>query len=80
MMGDMQNRRPFMSKQGYVGLGPASMRQRDVICVLFGAQVPYVLRDIEDGEYNFVGEAYCDGIMDGEIMEGARPMEVFKLC
>lgn len=77
MMDDMQNRRPFMSIKGYVGLGPAHLQPGDIICVLLGARVPYILRPHENGGFVLVGEAYCDSIMDGEIMEGNPRMETF---
>jgi hypothetical protein len=78
-MDDMRNRRPFMSRKGYVGLGPAIMLPGDLICILFGAQVPYILRPSHDGKHTFVGEAYCDGIMDGEFMENSPPGEIFVI-
>jgi hypothetical protein len=45
------------------------MQSGDIICVLLGARVPCVLRSV-DGGFKLIGEAYCDGIMDGEIMNG----------
>jgi hypothetical protein len=77
MMGDMRNRRPFMSTQGYVGLGPASIQSGDIICVLLGAKVPYIFRAVDGGGFKLIGEAYCDGIMDGEIMNGTPLKETF---
>jgi hypothetical protein len=35
-MGELWNRRLFMSEQGYVGHWPARMQSGDVICVLLG--------------------------------------------
>jgi hypothetical protein len=51
----MHNRLPCRSKQGYVGLGPANMLPNDIICILMGAQVPYVLRPVESHRYRLVG-------------------------
>ena len=79
MMGDMQNRRPFLSQRGYVGLGPADMQPGDIIYVLLGSTVPYVLRPSGSSCFTFVGEAYCDGVMDGEIMEDAPREEVLSI-
>lgn len=56
------------------------MQVGDTICILFGANFPYVLRRSEDGgSYTFVGEAYCDGIMDGEFMETDPREEFFNI-
>jgi hypothetical protein len=66
-MNEMRNKRPYLSKNGYVGMGPVTTIPGDVIVVLIGAQIPYVLRPEGQGRFTFLGEAYCDGIMDGEI-------------
>lgn len=79
MMGDMQNRRPFLSQRGYVGLGPANMQPGGIIYVLLGATIPYILKPSRSSCFTFVGEAYCDGVMDGEIMENAPQEEVLSI-
>ncbi|KPM44798.1 hypothetical protein AK830_g1717 [Neonectria ditissima] len=66
-------RRFYMTDTGYMGLGNHNMKEGDVIAVLFGLMVPCVLRprghSTEDG-YEFIGEAYFHGMMDGEAREG----------
>jgi hypothetical protein len=48
-------------------------RPGDIIAVLAGGNVPYVLRPgTEIGEYELIGECYVHGIMDGEIFNGKR--------
>ncbi|KAH8592030.1 heterokaryon incompatibility protein-domain-containing protein [Bisporella sp. PMI_857] len=79
MMDTQKNRRPFVSSKGYIGLGPADMQAKDIICLFLGAKFPYILRSRKDGGFLFVGEAYCDGIMDGEFMDQNPVMETFKL-
>jgi hypothetical protein len=76
----MRNRRLFMSMKGCVGLGPAYMQPGDIICILCGAAFPYVLRKQEDRRFVLVGEAYCDGNMDGEFMEGIPKKETFFIA
>jgi hypothetical protein len=66
-MNAMRNKRPYVSQKGYVGMGPASTQPGDVIVVLMGGCVPYMFRPRGEGKYFFLGEAYCHGIMDGEI-------------
>jgi len=58
----------FTTSRGYMGLGPNAMQTGDVVCILFGCKVPYVLRPV-DGHYLLVGDAYIYGIMDGEAMQ-----------
>lgn len=57
-------RRLYRTYSGYVGVGPARTRPGD-------ASVPLVLRRAgDDGAWAYVGEAYCDGLMDGEALGG----------
>lgn len=79
VMGNMHNRRPYISKQGYVGVGPISMLPGDAICILLGAQLPYILRKAEARFYKLIGEGYVHGIMDGEYMEKTPERERFIL-
>jgi hypothetical protein len=61
----------FMTGKGYFGLGPQTIAKDDVICVLYGCQVPVVLR--KDGEnYRLVGECFVLGPMNGEAIEWVK--------
>ncbi|CZR59537.1 uncharacterized protein PAC_09431 [Phialocephala subalpina] len=62
-------RRMFWTARGYLGIGPASMAVGDAICVLFGGHVLYVLRSVDTGIYECIGECYVHGLMDGEVFE-----------
>ncbi|KAM7197138.1 hypothetical protein V8F33_005797, partial [Rhypophila sp. PSN 637] len=66
----MTAKRPFRKNlNGYVGMGPHLAQPGDVVVLLCGARMPYMLRPAPDhgvGYYQFLGEAYCHGIMDGE--------------
>jgi hypothetical protein len=64
------NRRFFRTEKGYFGLGPDVIRVGDRCCVLFGSQVPHILCQIpESAQYVLVGEAYINGLMDGEAIK-----------
>lgn len=63
-----KNRRAIVSREGLQGIGHANTRPGDVICVLLGVQVPFILRPIEQG-WSLVGECLVGGIMDGEAVE-----------
>lgn len=77
----LRKKAPFLTRRkGYVGMGPLQLQKGDVIVVLFGSRVPYALRPCgEPGRKRFklIGEAYCDGVMDGELL--GHPTEPFYL-
>ena len=50
------NRNFFATTKWYMGLASPAAQGGDVICILTGAEVPYVLRPIEDGYYKMIGE------------------------
>ncbi|KAK5044903.1 hypothetical protein LTR84_010275 [Exophiala bonariae] len=60
------NRRIIRTKNGDVGIGPAATEIGDVVCVLFGASMPLVLRPIES-HYVLVGECFMLSLMYGDL-------------
>lgn len=62
-----QGRSIFISETGYCGLLPEHAKEGDCLCVLFGCDVPVVLRKAGDF-YTFIGECYIQGLMDGEAI------------
>ncbi|KAK4443692.1 heterokaryon incompatibility protein-domain-containing protein [Podospora aff. communis PSN243] len=78
------NRRFFVTKKGYMGIGPTYMEKGDVVAVLFGGPTPYVLRPTAgEGEHLFLGECYVDDVMNGEALtllaKGRRETQWFSL-
>jgi hypothetical protein len=69
----MSGKRPFLTKKGHLGMGPPMMMSGDVVVVLMGSRIPFVLRPGEHGNFAFTGDAYCDGVMDGELINQVRP-------
>lgn len=61
--------RLFRTKEGhFIGKGPQSVEVGDEICIIPGAQVPFILRKIPGIEkWRFVGQTYVHGIMHGEV-------------
>ncbi|KAI0529986.1 heterokaryon incompatibility protein-domain-containing protein [Xylaria digitata] len=47
-------------------------QQCDRICILTGGETPYMIRPTEYGRYRLIGEAYVDGVMDGEALGDAK--------
>ncbi|KAL7895477.1 heterokaryon incompatibility domain-containing protein [Trichoderma sp. SZMC 28014] len=77
-------RRLYRTRTGYVGLGPAEMEAGNSLVIFHGGTTPHILkkRDTQCGsdEYQYLGEAYCDGLMDGEIFkEDSKSERMFIL-
>jgi len=52
-----------------LGLAPRKAREGDIVCIFYGCSVPVLLRKIRKREeYEFVGECYLHGMMDGEAV------------
>lgn len=66
-------RKLYRTSAGYVGLGPAEMETGNSLVIFHGGTTPHILKKLdsqcETDEYQYLGEAYCDGLMDGEIFE-----------
>ncbi|KAF5253710.1 hypothetical protein FANTH_1402 [Fusarium anthophilum] len=60
--------RLFKTASKDFGIGPVDMKIGDKLCVLFGAEVPFILRPKGDG-YLVVGECYVYDLMHGEILD-----------
>ena len=72
-LGPTRGRVMFASTVGYLGLAPRGTLQGDVIFVVRGAAVPYIMRP--QGRYfELIGEAYCQGVMGGEALDMAGLM------
>jgi Heterokaryon incompatibility protein (HET) len=62
-------RRFFETANGYMGLALGAAAVGDDVCLFLGGSVLYVLRKKEDGPYEFMGECYTHGLMDGEALK-----------
>lgn len=65
-----------MASNGLCGLCPWTAREGDVVTLLSGGSVPYLLRlapqdttGPDEQRYELVGECFVEGIMNGENME-----------
>lgn len=69
-----EGRRMFRTTDGGLGLAPSRAKPGDIVCVLLGGDVLYVLRsssERETSEYQFVGECYLHSMMDGQALGGS---------
>ncbi|KAH7063950.1 hypothetical protein BKA63DRAFT_526506, partial [Paraphoma chrysanthemicola] len=70
----------FITQKGRIGIGPPNTREGDTVWVLAGGRVPFVLRSAGNkfsqrqvaGEYMFVGDAFVQGVMDGEFISNRQ--------
>ncbi|KAG5745299.1 hypothetical protein H9Q70_012013 [Fusarium xylarioides] len=67
-----RSRRFARTDMGLVGYVPMRARKGDLVVVLYGSKVPFVVREKEHGRYSLVGECFMDGIMRGEGMRFAK--------
>ena len=75
----ISGKRFFTTRQGFIGLAPSRTAPKDVVCILKGATVPFILRQAGE-RYVLVGECYCHGIMYGEAMQTKDiPMREFSI-
>lgn len=56
--GPQYSRKFFVTENGRMGIGPQAARKGDVIYVLLGGEVPYLLRPDSEGRHEMLGEWY----------------------
>jgi heterokaryon incompatibility protein (HET) len=63
------SRKTFFCTNGEgFGVGPTHVENGDIVSVLFGSEMPYVLRPCKD-HFHLIGWCFVHGIMDGEIVQ-----------
>ncbi|KAL0930531.1 heterokaryon incompatibility protein [Colletotrichum truncatum] len=65
----------FKTLKGMLGLGHVDVQVGDVVTLIWGVNSPIILRQREQLGFYFKGDAYVDGIMNGEFL-GTEPKEV----
>lgn len=76
----------FGTDSGHLGLGHKGFHVGDLVCILFGGEVPFLLRPVtppSDLElYQLLTECYLHGVMDGEALAdtGEYARETFSVC
>lgn len=67
----------FTTADGVIGLCPWTAKKGDVIVLLFGGKIPYLLRSQpSSAEFSFVGECFVKGIMHGEFLREQQEKRV----
>jgi hypothetical protein len=63
--------------EGRLGLAPNNAKEEDTVCIFYGCSVPVLIRKIKKREeYEFNGECYLHGLMDGEAVGDSRKAEL----
>ncbi|KAK4169920.1 HET-domain-containing protein [Cladorrhinum sp. PSN259] len=69
----------FLTKRGYMGLGPPRMKLGDTVAVFLGGQAPFIVRQGSRNRYRLIGQCYVHGIMDGEALGMRSGMKMDKM-
>ncbi|KAK5651242.1 hypothetical protein OQA88_12650 [Cercophora sp. LCS_1] len=72
--------RPFVTANGYLGIGTSALRQNDMVVLIPGIRAPWILRGVAGGKARLVGPAYVHGIMRGEWMTTSPRLKQFTVC
>ena len=74
----------FVTSKDILGFGPQAMIPGDVVVVLHGSQVPFVLRPVDNGLWRLVGECYHYDVNEGRVHreweEKGSVSEKFTIC
>ncbi|PVH71043.1 HET-domain-containing protein [Cadophora sp. DSE1049] len=77
LIGDPEYSRRFcVTDEGKIGIVPRNARVGDIVVVLHGAQVPFIVRpktETMELQFELIGECYVRGLMDGEALELGLP-------
>jgi hypothetical protein len=65
------NRSLFGTSGRHIGIGPRTMKNGDIVAILYGCQWPVILRD-EGAHHRILGLSYLDGVMHGEAVAQHR--------
>jgi hypothetical protein len=80
----IKDHRLFVTSTEMLGIGPRAMIPGDVVVVLHGGQVPFVLRPADNGLWRLVGECYLYDVNEGRVHreweEKGSVSEKFTIC
>lgn len=62
----------FMTDDCKIGSGLTAMKEGDKVCVLFGGNIPFIVRQMEGGWYKLVGQCYIFDLVQGQAIEDLR--------
>ncbi|KAK4575314.1 WD repeat-containing protein jip5 [Recurvomyces mirabilis] len=71
----LYNRRLCWLKGSVLGLVPSYAKEGDIVYVVPGYPVPFVVRSLSHSRWQLVGECYVHAVMHGEAMDSSPPLE-----
>jgi hypothetical protein len=74
------NRRLVRLADDSLGLVPSRTIRYDRVCILFGCDVPVVLRRLKDDTCELIGEAFIYEVMNGEALDRLYEDVTFNLA
>jgi hypothetical protein len=71
----------FITKYGYIGLGPLSTFVGDDVAIFYGEKTPYILlsRSRKSATFHLIGEAYIHGLIEGEALQEDAQAKIINL-
>lgn len=69
----LRGRSLYLTRDGYIMMGPRGCQPGDVVCVFLGSSLPTVLRPTDNGEYEIKGPASHPALFFGEALLGELP-------
>lgn len=75
-----RRRRPFITRRGYIGIGPTDVAAGHQVAIIVGADVPFGLEEGDNKRWRLIGESYVNGIMYGEAARecaGVQEIEIY---
>jgi hypothetical protein len=80
LIGMMENQTFFITKTGYIGIGPPQTTAGDQVWIFNGGNVPFMMRKVgktggEGPQLALIGDVYVHGIMDGEAIGSGSLMQ-----
>ncbi|KAK3339722.1 hypothetical protein B0T25DRAFT_362256 [Lasiosphaeria hispida] len=54
---------------GGIGVGPGAIQRDDIVCIFYGADVPFIIRPVPEKDYLLIGE--CVMFVGLIMQEGA---------
>ena len=57
----------FVTKDGLIGTAPMDTDRGDEVWILYGCNIPVILRKLGSDRWRFIGECYVHGYMYGEV-------------
>jgi len=59
----------IVTNRGCMGYARQETQTGDLVCIVYGCDVPLIIRPSGDGKYVIVGDSYLYGMMSGQMVK-----------